>query len=80
MPQLNLYYKTTCPYSAKVLNFMRQNKISVPLKNISEDVKLREELISIGGKAQAPCLVINGKAMYESNDIIDWLKNNYRGA
>ena len=35
-----------------------------------------EELIKIGGKPQVPCLVIDGKALYESLDIIEWFKRN----
>ncbi|MDR2716000.1 MAG: glutathione S-transferase N-terminal domain-containing protein, partial [Coriobacteriaceae bacterium] len=30
-------------------------------------------LIKIGGKKQIPCLVIEGKALYESDDIIAYL-------
>lgn len=33
----------------------------------------------IGGKTQVPCLVIDGKPLYESLDIIEWLKTNYKG-
>ncbi|MDP2654147.1 MAG: glutathione S-transferase N-terminal domain-containing protein [Candidatus Omnitrophota bacterium] len=76
MPQLTLYHMTHCPYSRKVLNFLGQCKISVPLKNTGEKPEYREELRRIGGKTQVPCLVIDGKAMYESNDIIQWLKEH----
>ena len=73
---LILYYKPTCPYCQKVLTFMESAGITLPLKNIAESINVREELIKIGGKPQVPCLVINGKAMYESDDIITWLKQN----
>ena len=36
------------------------------------------DLIRIGGMMQTPCLMIDGKAMYESDDIIEWLKENYK--
>ncbi len=29
----------------------------------------------LGGKVQSPCLVENGKAMYESDDIIAYLQS-----
>ena len=42
------------------------------------DSNATTELIQIGGKTQVPCLIIDGQALYESDDIIDWLKKNYR--
>jgi glutathione S-transferase len=33
----------------------------------------QNDLIKIGGKKQIPCLVIEGKALYESDDIIAYL-------
>ena len=57
---------------------MDENQIKVTFKNTANGSQNRIELIAIGGKSQTPCLVINGKAMYESDDIIDWLKNNLK--
>ena len=56
---------------------MSQNEIDVPLKNVLERSEFREELLNIGGKTQVPCLVIDGQALFESDDIIQWLKTNY---
>jgi len=75
-PQLLLYYTPWCPYSQKVLNYLTQIKKTLPMKNLQNDPKGKEELKKIGGKSQVPCLVINGKAMYESADIIRWLSQN----
>jgi len=77
MPQLTLFFRPTCPYSQKVLNYMKQNNITLPLKDISNESN-RQELIQVGGKQQIPCLIIDGKAMYESDDIIAWLKANHK--
>lgn len=78
MPELSLYYMPSCPYCQKVLKFMRSASIDIALKNTIDDNKNRQALLEIGGKTQVPCLVIDGKAMYESDDIIAWLKNNYK--
>lgn len=78
MAQLTLYYKPSCPYCQKVLRFLRAASIDLPLKNTIEDGKNANALIEIGGKRQVPCLVIDGKALYESDDIIMWLKQNYK--
>ena len=78
MPKLTLYQFESCPYCVWVLDYMRQNNIQIPIKDIHIDPKNSEELIKIGGKSQVPCLVIDGKALYESLDIIEWLKKNYK--
>jgi len=56
---------------------MEENNIAFPLKNIRKDKKAARELKNKGGKKQVPCLFINGKPLYESDDIINWLKENY---
>ena len=76
MPVLSLYYKPTCPFCHKVLNFMEANKTNLTLKNISESEQYRNELIQSGGKQQVPALDIDGKIMYESDDIINYLRGN----
>jgi len=76
MSDLTLYYKPTCPYCIKVLHFLEQNDISVPLKNINENSQNRQELLNVGGKTQVPCLVNNDEALYESDDIIQWFKES----
>lgn len=78
MAQLTLYHFEGCPYCCRVTDFIKANKISLPLKDTHKDAKAREELIRIGGKPQVPCLVIDGKALYESLDIIEWLKKNFK--
>lgn len=71
-----LYIKPTCPYCQKVLRFMEGRGIELALRDISADPEAREELVSVGGKAQVPCLFIDGTPMYESDDIIAHLKEH----
>lgn len=52
---------------------MQKNNIAIIEKDIQIDSKARDELIGIGGKSQVPCLAADGIAIYESDDIIDWL-------
>lgn len=65
-----------CPYCNKVRNYMKENNIEVEMLDIHEDPKNQEDLIKIGGMDQVPMLLIDGKPLYESNDIIEWFKNN----
>lgn len=75
-----LYFKPDCPYCLKVLNFFSENKIiKFPSYNTEDKTcgaKNRRKLEEIGGKVQVPCMVIDGKAMYESDDIIEYAKAN----
>lgn len=72
-----LYYMPTCPYCRKVLLYMEQNDIELPLRNITTDIAARATLESVGGKVQVPCLFIDGKVMYESDDIIAYLSRTF---
>ena len=56
---------------------MVNEKIDLEVRNISESDSFRKELMAGGGKTQTPCLFIDGVAMYESDDIIKWLGENY---
>ncbi len=76
MNELLLFYKPTCPFCQKVLQFMDTQGIELPLKDIDQNSEFRRELLEIGGKTQVPCLLINGEALYESDLIVDWLREN----
>ena len=74
--ELTLYYRPSCPFCQKVLAYMEETSTKVPIADISYDDEA-ENLIAVGGKQQVPCLVVDGQAMYESDDIIDWMKENW---
>ena len=76
MAEYTLYIKETCPFCVKVLRFMQSAGIELPQKS-TLDPAIKAELTAIGGKPQVPCLVIDGKALYESDDIIAYLKANF---
>lgn len=72
LSNLTLYYKPTCPYCQKVLAYMAEQDIACEMRDTLEP-GVRDELIAIGGKGQVPCLIIDGKPLYESDDIIAYL-------
>ena len=43
---------------------------------LAREILEKLELIRVGGKQQVPCLFIDGKPMYESLDIVEWLRAN----
>jgi glutaredoxin len=59
-----------------VLRVSEQLKPPLELKNVQEDAALLEELKKLTGKTQVPCLVIDGKPMLESEDIVRWLEEH----
>lgn len=68
-----LYTISTCPFCRRVETFMKKRGSDLPRKDILAEAGARDELISIGGKGQVPCLVIDGKALYESAEIIAYM-------
>jgi len=53
---------------------MERSQITIELRNIREPEN-RRTLIAVGKKDQVPCLFIGGTPLYESNDIIAYLKH-----
>ena len=72
---LELFMLETCPYCRKVINFMNENNIEYVQRNITE-VSNKNELTKRGGKEQVPFIYDseNSKGLYESDDIIEYLK------
>ncbi|MGD2169983.1 MAG: glutaredoxin [Chlamydiota bacterium] len=76
--KLELYIRKSCPYCQKVLEHLSKLGKQVPLKEIDKDESSRKRLIEVGGKQQVPCLFIDNKPLYESEDIKEWLSNNVK--
>lgn len=74
---LKLYMFESCPYCRKVMREIESSgRTDIEYHNIHQNEEDRLELIKVGGKQQVPCLFIDGKPMYESDDIVAWLKAN----
>jgi len=74
---LILYSQLYCPFCIKVLRYLESRDIDIEIRDVMETPKFRDELISIGGKSQVPCLIIDGKPLYESDDIMKWFEEHY---
>ena len=68
-----LYVKPGCPYCAKVDRYLNEAGIEIEHRSVLEGTNA-DDLRALGGKVQSPCLVVDGKPMYESDDIITYLK------
>ncbi len=66
-----LYVKSSCGHSKRALlsiDNLHANDV-VRIANVTEDAAARDELVEVGGKDQAPCLVVDGKSIYEAAAI-----------
>ena len=70
---LDLFILETCPFCRKVMDFAEQNNINFNKHDVSNAENLKE-LIRLGGKEQVPFLSDGSITMYESDDIIEYLK------
>jgi glutaredoxin 3 len=76
---LTLYYKPTCAFCRRVLAVIDRLGLEVEMKDVS-DAEIKAELVSIGGKSQAPFLIDTDKnvSLYESDDIVNHLQSQLR--
>lgn len=71
-----LYYKPTCPYCQKVLDYLEDLNKTLVLKNIKGHPENTEDLKRLSQKTQVPCLIIDGEPLLESDAIILWLEEH----
>jgi glutathione S-transferase len=52
-------------------------RVPVRYRDIEEDEAAARRLVEIGGLDQVPCLFVDGRPLYESADIVDWLERTF---
>ncbi len=73
--KLDLYMFPTCPFCRRVIGAIEEaGRTDIVLHDIHKSEEDRRTLVETGGKEQVPCLFIDGQPLYESMDIIAWLK------
>ena len=78
--KLELFKFDSCPYCQRVFRYLEESgRTDVELLDINRSEENNRRLIEVGGKRQVPCLFIDGAPLYESLDIIDWLKAHPQG-
>ena len=71
-----LYYGEYCPHSKKVLRYLEKENITIPLNDVTKDPNAKNLLVAIGGYAIVPCLIVDGKPIYEDDAIIQWISEH----
>ena len=76
---IELYQKEECPYCSKVRQFLSDNHIDWISRSAPKGAPQREKLLELGGKEMVPFLhdPERNVTMYESDDIIEYLKEHY---
>ncbi len=82
---LALYEFRSCPYCARVRNFLADQGARIETRDILSHQEHRDELISATGRQMVPCLRVSGKDgsddwIFESADIIEYLRAHLAGA
>lgn len=81
---LSLYQFHACPFCIKTRRVIRQLNLPIDLKDAQQPGQYRDELASQGGRIKVPCLRIQDGSedrwLYESNDIIAYLRQNFTPA
>ena len=74
---LELFKFNSCPFCVRVLNAIRDQGVEgIRMRDTQAEPGANAELIARGGKRQVPCLFIDGQPLYESGDIVTWLREN----
>lgn len=79
---LALYHFQSCPFCARVRNATDAMSLNIEQRDIHQDRAHYQDLMVGGGKTQVPALQItheDGRVewMYESMDIINYLKQRF---
>ncbi|RME21085.1 MAG: glutaredoxin [Deltaproteobacteria bacterium] len=73
--KLVLYKFDSCPYCRRVLRTLDELAVEVDLRDTLQDRHHGTALFELTGRTQVPCLVIDGTPLFESSDIVDWLRS-----
>ena len=82
---LSLYEYSSCPFCARVRDFLSALGETVELRDVSANPSHLLELVGATGSQMVPCLRIDSSEgevnwMHESADIIKYLQHHFSGA
>jgi glutathione S-transferase len=75
--ELELYKFDSCPYCQHVFRVVERLGVPVRYRDILRDDAAARSLVEIGGRDQVPCLVIDGRPLYESAAIAEFLERRF---
>ena len=75
MTNTELYYLSYCPFCKKLKGFLEENKVSFKLIDVTEDLKLKEEIKQKTGHITFPQLLVDGEFVGDCSSTIDNFKD-----
>ena len=75
LPELVLYKYDACPFCRYVMSAVVDLKVPMTYRDTRREPEARAKLIEVGGKSQVPCLFVDGVPLYESRDIVNFLRD-----
>ena len=73
-PKLILYIGNTCRFCIRVMDYLKQHPMQIEIKDVWTAQAAAQELLTLTGRSQVPCLRIGEMYLHESLDIIEKLK------
>ncbi len=76
--EIQLFHNWRCPYSARVRDFVDEHGLGDKIEYVetTEVEGAERKLDELTGTSQVPCLVVDGRPMLESAEIVQWLEQN----
>ena len=78
---LSLYQFYACPFCIKTRRAIRRLNLPIEMRDAQTPGHHRQDLAELGGRIKVPCLRIQqdgqDRWLYESDDIIAYLKNRF---
>jgi glutaredoxin len=78
---LALYQFYACPFCIRARRAIHRLAVPIELRDVQHDPRHRNDLQTLGGRVQVPCLRIEADSgvtwMYESADIIGYLERRF---
>jgi glutaredoxin len=78
---MSLYKFYACPFCVRVRREIYRLNVPIETRDAQKEGPYRQELLAEGGEVQVPCLRIDDDDrtiwMYESKEIIQFLKENF---
>jgi glutaredoxin len=79
---MSMYQFKACPFCVKVRRELKRHSLNIELRDAQNNADIKAELTREGGRHKVPCLRIEKSDssvewLYESNDIIAYLKNQF---
>lgn len=76
MENIKLFVTSVCPFCVGCEDYIQDNDLNVEIVDAAKSPEAQSELLEIGGMMQVPMLSIDGEALFESADILQWLKDH----